>query len=254
MRRVSHARGLGQAAALVSRPARSCCPLARGEGQEPFTAAHDRLGICRKNRHRRRFVAFSSDVDFPLVTGFENDMNATRFVVHCFAIALTACAATGPRYPEHVAMSADIPPHTTRLTVFRTAESTQYSGRSATVKIDGRERGGCDFAGYQSFFVPAGPRTLAVEMWDAPGKCSLSIDVLGGEEYFYEVFPRAESSIASFLGVLISLFAPARTSGIAPFAIMGAESAGKACGGAFSVIGVDEDLARRKLKDLRMSR
>lgn len=84
------------------------------------------------------------------------------------AITLAACVATGPRYSGYVATLPDIPRESTRLTIFRTAESTQYSGRSATVRIDGIERGGCDFAGYQTFYVPSGPHVLAVEMWDAP--------------------------------------------------------------------------------------
>ena len=62
------------------------------------------------------------------------------------AVALTACAATGPRYSEQIAALPDIPRQSTRLTVFRTADSTQYSGRSAAVKIDGRDMGSCDLA------------------------------------------------------------------------------------------------------------
>jgi hypothetical protein len=181
-------------------------------------------------------------------------MIAKGFPALGLAITLAACVATGPRYAEYVATLPDIPRQSTRLTVFRTAEGTQYSGRSATVRIDGRERGGCDFAGYQIIYVPSGPHVLAVEMWDAPGRCSLSIDVLGGEEYFFEVKPRTESLVAGFLGAMIGGIAGGIGPTVAPFAVMGAESSGQGCGGAFSIVDVDESAALRKLKDLHLSR
>jgi hypothetical protein len=186
------------------------------------------------------------------VAGAEGDVNAKRLTSIVLAIALSGCAAAGPRYADHIGTFPDVPPHLTRLTVFRTAESTQYSGRSAAVRIDGVDRGGCEFAGYQTFHVPAGPHVLAVEMWDAPGSCSLSIDTLGGEEYFFEISPRTESSVAYLLGSMIG--AGTMIGAIAPFAVMGAESAGSKCGGAFSIVEVDESIARRKLGDLRLSK
>jgi hypothetical protein len=179
-------------------------------------------------------------------------MTAKRLPLLVLAIALAGCAATGPRYAEHIGTFPDVPPHLTRLTVFRTGESTQYSGRSATVRIDGVNRGGCEFAGYQTFHLPAGPHVLTVEMWDAPGSCSRSIDTLGGEEYFYEISPRTENSVAYLLGSMIG--AGSMFGAIAPFAVMGAESAGSKCGGAFSIVEVDEGIARRKLGDLRLSK
>ena len=181
-------------------------------------------------------------------------MSANRFLVFGLAIALTACAATGPRYSDHVATLADVPPKSTRLTVFRTAESTQYSGRSVTVRIDGRERGGCDFGGFQTFDVSAGPHILAVEMWDAPGRCSRSIEVLGGETYFYEISPRPANYVASLLGDLVGVFGGPLAGAAGSFVGMGAESSGKACGGAFTIVDVDESVALRKLNDLHRSK
>jgi len=138
------------------------------------------------------------------VTGFGNEMNARKCLVLGLALTLAACAATGPRYSEHIATLADVQPQTTRLTVFRTTESTQYSSRSVTVRIDGRVRGSCDFAG--------------------------------------------------FLGAMIGAIGDPVAGAGAPFAVMGAESSGKECGGAFSIVEVDESIALRKLKDLRKSR
>jgi hypothetical protein len=181
-------------------------------------------------------------------------LNAKCLAALGLAMALAACAATGPRYTEHVAALPHIPRQSTRLTVFRTADSTQYSGRSAAVRVDGKEVGGCDYAGYQTFYVKAGPHVLTVGMWDAPGQCSLSTNVLGGEEYFYEILPRPENLMAGYLGILIGALGGSAAQAGAPFAVMGAESAGKECGGAFSIVAIEESLGRRKVMDLRMSK
>jgi hypothetical protein len=148
----------------------------------------------------------------------------------------------------------DIPRQSTRLTVFRTTESTQDSSQSATVSIDGTEFGSCEFAGYQTFDVRAGSHVLTVYTRGGQGRCSLSIVVLGGEEYFYEISPRKEYLAAFLLGTVIGAFGGGLGPLIGPSATMGAESSGKACGGPFSIVDVDEDAARRKLKDLRKSR
>ena len=182
------------------------------------------------------------------------EVSAKSLSILGLSIALAACAATGPRYAEHAAALPDIPRQSTRLTFFRTADSMQYSGRSATVKIDGRELGGCDFAGFQTFYVRAGPHVLSVGMWDAPGTCSLSTSVLGGEEYFYEISPSVENWAAGFLGAMVGALGGSAAQAGAPFAFMASESAGKTCGGAFSIVAVEEGIARRKLNDLHMSR
>jgi hypothetical protein len=148
----------------------------------------------------------------------------------------------------------EVPPHSTRFTVYRTAASMQFSGRAATVRIDGKEFGSCEFAGYQVFHVRAGPHVLAVNMWDAPGSCSLSIDVLGGEDYFFEIAPRQESLVAMTLGTVIGALGGGLGPAFAPAVVMGAESSGRKCGGAFSIAVVDEAAARRALADLRQSR
>jgi len=113
--------------------------------------------------------------------------------------------------------------------------------------------GSCDFAGYSTLYVLAGPHVLSVEMWDAPGRCSLSTNVLGGEEYFYEILPRSENLIAGFLGAMVGMLGGGAAQAGAPFAVMGSESAGKECGGAFSIVAVEEGIGRRKVMDLRGS-
>jgi hypothetical protein len=181
-------------------------------------------------------------------------VNAKNLAVLGLALALAGCAATGPRYAEHVAALPEIPRQSTRLTVFRTADSTQYYTRSATVKIDGRELGGCDFAGYQTFYVKAGPHVLTVETSDAPGTCRLSTNFLGGEEYFFEIAPRTENWTAGFLGALVGAIGAGVGLAGAPFAAEGYESAGKECGGAFSIAAVEEGSGRQKVMGLRMSK
>jgi hypothetical protein len=181
-------------------------------------------------------------------------VNAKILAVLVLATAMAGCAATGPRYAEHVASLPEIPRQSTRLTVFRTAEGTQYYTRSATVKIDGRELGGCDFAGYQTFYVKAGPHVLTVESSDAPGTCRLSTHLLGGEEYFFEISPRTENWTAGFLGALVGVIGAGVGLAGAPFAAAGFESTGKDCGGAFSIVAVEESSGRRKVMDLHLSK
>jgi len=181
-------------------------------------------------------------------------MRAHVLAVLGLTIILAACAATGPGYREYIAALPEIPRQSTRLTVYRTAESTQFYTRSATVKMDGRELGSCDFAGYQTFYVKAGPHVLTVEASERPGTCRLSTNVMGGEEYFFEISPRAENWVAGFLGALVGAMGGAASLAGAPFAAAGYESAGKECGGAFSIVAVEEGAARQKLKDLHLSR
>ncbi|MFO1323625.1 MAG: hypothetical protein U1F15_06135 [Burkholderiales bacterium] len=172
-------------------------------------------------------------------------MSAKLLSVLGFAIAVAGCAATGPRYSDHIAAFPAVEPRTTRVTVFRTTDSLLLHARSATVKVDGAQRGGCEFGGYLTFHVPAGHHVLSVGMWDAPGACSLSIDVIGGEEYFYAIAPRSEQFVAGFLGSMLG--------GIGQLAAAGAESSGRTCGGPFSIVRVDDDTALRKLDTLRLS-
>lgn len=152
---------------------------------------------------------------------------------------LTGCAATGPRYSEVTSPQSVIFPSHARLIVFRTKESSQYSGRAAAVKIDGGSSGSCDYGGFNTFDVAAGKHIITVDMWDSPGKCELPIEVSGGASYFFEVQPR--------LGNLLSVLG----AGLVGASI---ESAGQQCGGAFSISPVEENAALSKLTDLRATR
>jgi len=112
----------------------------------------------------------------------------------------------------------------------------QGSARSVSVKVNGIEVGGCDYAGFNIFDISPGKQILNVGLDDHPGDCSLPIDVGGGSENFFEITPRSESAGAGiFLGVLGQAL----------------ESAGKQCGGAFAVESIAMDLATIKLSTLR---
>lgn len=149
---------------------------------------------------------------------------------------LTGCAATGERYSEQASTRAAVAPSDARLIVFRTKESTQYSGRAAAVNIDGNASGRCDYGGFNTFDVSPGRHVIKVDMWDSPGTCELPIEVTGGSSYFFEIQPRL-GNLLSFLG-----------GGIIGAAI---ESSGRQCGGSFSISPVEENAALQKLRELR---
>jgi hypothetical protein len=174
-----------------------------------------------------------------------------RLLALALAVVLAGCAASGRRYAEELADSAGIAPGYGRLTIFRTADSTLYWARTATVSIDGKEVGGCDFKGFASFDVPAGTRVLVVEIPDAPGKCRLSIEAEDGATHYFEIAPRLASYVASLPGALLGAVLP--FGGVVAAIGMTAESSEKQCGGAFSIVPVAESVALSKLPDLRRS-
>jgi hypothetical protein len=169
------------------------------------------------------------------------------------ALALAACGASGPRYAEHAAALPAIPHDVARLTVFRAADHAHATGSPARVSIDGRERGRVSFAGFETFHVPAGPHVLAVDDPGAPGRCTLSVDVLGGEEYYFEILPRPGASIAHFVGWMIGGFAGPLGPIVGAHAAAGAESQDQRCGGMFAIVDVDEAVGQAKVWSLRRS-
>ncbi len=172
------------------------------------------------------------------------------------ASILSACATTGLRYSEHPASSTPVPALAARLTVYRVNDSLLYFARSARLKLD--SSGGCMLAAgrFKTFEVPPGTHTLTVDMWDAPGRWELPIEVQAGIARFYKVAPRSASFIAGTPGVLLMNDTPASTvTGVATMlGGMALESAGKQHGGAFSLIPVEPSLAAPELMELRESK
>ncbi len=169
------------------------------------------------------------------------------------ALALAACGASGPRYSEHAAALPDIPHDVTRLTVFRAADHAHAVGSAARVSIDSRERGRVSFAGFETFHVPAGPHVLAVDDPGALGRCTLSVEVLGGEEYFFEILPRPGASLAHFVGWMIGGFAGPLGPIVGAYAAVGAASQDQRCGGMFAIVDVDEAVGQATVRGLRRS-
>lgn len=153
-------------------------------------------------------------------------------------LLVSGCAAKGKLYPQHAGVLG-VPDSTARVVVYRTRASKQFGVRDAAIKVDGNEVGSCSYAGYAIFDVPPGAHVLATDVWDAPGKCEISVVLSGGHRYFYQVQPRTAAMGAAMIG------------GVVGAAI---ESARKQCGGAFAIDSVDEDQALAELKDLRESR
>ena len=183
-------------------------------------------------------------------------MNAKWLLVLGLTMLLTACAATGPTFSEQAALSPAVASHMACLTVFQTATGMKYVDLPPTIRIDGKEVGSCAYAGFNSFDVSAGTHVVAVDMWDSPGKCELHVGVLGGTTYFYEIALRPEHLAAGQVGRFFSAFGlfGSLVDGLAMYSGMTAESAGKECGGAFSITPVEESVALSKIASLRASR
>ncbi|HSC00764.1 MAG TPA: hypothetical protein VLE45_12675 [Burkholderiaceae bacterium] len=170
-------------------------------------------------------------------------------------VLLTACAAMGTRYAEDPIGTAAVGAGQARLVVYRQANTLQYSVREARLELDGSAVGGLLPAGFRAFDVPAGPRRIVVDMWDAPGRCELTAELQGATTHYFEVAPRLESWLAGAPAVAAPpVPAGGLVGGVMMMGSMAIESAGKACGGAFSIVAVDAAVARPRLADLRDSR
>jgi hypothetical protein len=169
------------------------------------------------------------------------------------AAILSACAATGLRYSEHAASSTPMPALAARLTVYRGNDSLLYFARSARLKLDGSDAGMLAAGRFKTFEVPPGIHNLTVDMWDAPGRWELPIEVQGGIARFYKVAPRTASFVAGTPGVLLMNNTPAGTVTGAATMLggMALESAGKQHGGAFSLAPVEPSVAAPELMELR---
>ena len=167
---------------------------------------------------------------------------------------LSACAAIGPRYADQIAATSPVAEQHARIVVFRQRSTPQYSIREARLELDRAAAGGVMPLGFRVFDVPAGAHTIVADMWDAPGRCELTIQVEAGATAYVEVAPRFEALLAS---------APSMTAPPTPMGSfiglalmltgMAAESSGKSCGGAFSLMAVDEAPVLPTLAELRSS-
>jgi hypothetical protein len=169
---------------------------------------------------------------------------------------LSACAGGGVGYAEFAAGAPAVATDSIRLVVFRAADTPQYSVRSASIRLDDADVGGLAPGAYKAFTVAPGVHRLLVDMWDVPGRCELSVEVGGGSEHFFEVSPRGANAVATLPMLLIPInsFAGWLTSGAVMMGGQTAESAGKQCGGAFSIVELERPAAIAKLSTLRASK
>jgi hypothetical protein len=169
------------------------------------------------------------------------------------AMSLSACAANGLPYPEHPA-SALVPDGVAKVTIFRANDTLLYSARTARLVIDGEREGRLATGGFRTFTVPPGSHVFTVKMWDTPGTCELTADIQPDVEYFYEVTPRVTSYAASMPAALVGT-SPAGVLFGAGLSSAGhsVESAGKDCGGAFSIVPVAPANALPRVAALRAS-
>lgn len=151
---------------------------------------------------------------------------------------LTGCAATGKSYSERMATLAAPSSDSARITLYRGQDTFQYSGRDARVMLDGATLGKVSHLGFSVFTIPAGKHVLSVDMWDNPGGCKLPIEAAPASDGYYEVEPRAGNLVGILAGGLIGA---------------AIETAGKDCGGAFSVVERAKDEAQSVLPKLKDS-
>lgn len=147
---------------------------------------------------------------------------------------LFGCAATGPRFSEiALHQSAGM----ANMVVFR-EDSLHVGGRSVRVAIDNRTAASIANAGFITFDIAPGFHTITADLWDAPGSCSTTARLDGGNRYYFQVEPRTAATVAQVA-----------------FGLVGAaiESSGNMCGGAFAIFPVTEEVALPILQNLRLS-
>ncbi|KGM38547.1 hypothetical protein JY96_21730 [Aquabacterium sp. NJ1] len=153
-------------------------------------------------------------------------------------VALSGCAATGHLYSDHLKAQSPIPSGLSRVTIYRTGETDQYSARDARISLDGKTVSKVAYKGFTTFEIQPGSHAVFADMWDAVGSCKVQFEAISGNEYYFEVAPRREHLMGSLV-----------------FGFVGAaiESAGKECGGAFAIVSKPRDTATIALSSLKLS-
>jgi len=181
-------------------------------------------------------------------------MSSTILILASAVVA--GCAATGERYGDHAAQRGEVQAQAARVLVYRQADTLQYSGRAASLLLDGAPAAALLTGGFVAIDLAPGEHRLEIELWDAPGRCTLSFTAQPGSTSYFEVAPRGANLAAGMPGALIGSGSPAGL--LVGLSVMlggmAAESAGKTCGGAFAIAQVDAAAAEPKLAGLRASR
>lgn len=163
-------------------------------------------------------------------------MKITALIVS--VLFLAGCAANGVSYLDYEKNLSDSGDNTARIFIYRTDESSQYSGRATRILLNKDTIGSVKYRGFNVFEVVPGVHIIATDLWDSAGSCELPIYVEEKGEYYFEVVPRTANLMAG-------LFA-----GVIGTAI---ESVGKQCGGPFKITEVEKEAAMSRLVSLKLS-
>ncbi len=154
----------------------------------------------------------------------------------CGALFGCAAPATGRIYSDHAAAVEPPGSNAARIVLYRVGANEQYSGRDARLSVDGKTKGKVAYKGFAVVDIPAGSRTLAVDLPGDIGECVLTFPMGAGEHYYFEVTPRRANFLSGFLAGPIGA---------------AIESAGKECGGAFAISQVSKAVALPALMQTR---
>lgn len=106
--------------------------------------------------------------------------------------AVIGCAtANGPKYADFKNQLTKLDNYKSRITLYRTKKDSLSSGLSATIFLDNKKLGKCDYIGFCSFDISPGFHVLKVDdSGGAFGYCEADIEVSGNEEAYYKITPR----------------------------------------------------------------
>ena len=174
---------------------------------------------------------------------------------------LAGCAATGKPYKDHPAYTEPVPADQARVVVFR-MDKAQNSTVAATMEIDGLVFGSLRESGFVWHGIDTATHVMRADVPSEQGTCLLTFQIAAGETGYFLVAPRAANAVAKTPGTIARVIADALMPGVAPVILSematqaGAviESAGKRCGGPFSVTRVLPAVAQPMVMELRESK
>jgi hypothetical protein len=177
------------------------------------------------------------------------------------ALALTGCATPGTPFKDHPAHTQPVPLDRARVVVFR-MDKAQYSTVVATMEIDGLVFGSLRENGFVTHDIDTATHLLRADVPADAGTCLLAFQISAGETGYFLVAPRGAYAAAKAPGTIAQFITDALVPGIMPHlaseAVIQAgatlESAGKQCGGPFSVVRVLPAAAEPLVMDLRESK
>lgn len=175
-------------------------------------------------------------------------------------LAMCGCSATGAKYRDHPAYTEPVPEKMARVVVYR-MDKAQNSTVAATMEIDGLVFGSLRERGFVWHDIDTATHVLRADIPSEAGTCLLTFQIAAGETGYFLVAPRAANAVAKTPGTIASVIADALLPGVAPLILSematqaGAviESAGKRCGGPFSVVRVPPAAAELVIMELRES-